>query len=160
MQNSEYPGANGASIDVGGRASERTRLGRALAATGLAEALPRLGIERVAGEDGELVLRAELPGVTAEAIDLVVDEDELTISGEFPGLPVDDGLALLSERPEGPFEHSFYLPTEVDPARIEARLSDGVLEVRMPRAERGARRIPVVDGGDARAEAPGQGGAL
>ena len=91
-----------------------------------------------------LVLRADLPGVTAESLELQVQDNKLTLFGrvEFDA-PPDDRLRH-QEYPHGDFLRSFILSDDVDHDRITARLADGVLELTLPRAERTKpRKIPI-----------------
>ena len=86
-------------------------------------------------EDG-LLLRSPLPGLDAKKLELEVDGDELTISGEWPEEPAgDDTVARRTERPHGRFTRTLRLPFEVESTKIQARLERGVLEVELPRAE-------------------------
>lgn len=96
--------------------------------------------------DKEIVLKAELPGLKRDAIDLTVEHNTLTIRGQRPP---DDGTADAqfhrSERVFGPFTRSFTLPNTVDAARVKAEYRDGVLTVRLPRREEARPRQIAVD---------------
>lgn len=94
--------------------------------------------------EGGLVLRADLPGVTAEGLELQVQDNKLTLFGRVSS-NVPAGAAVLHQEYEVcDFLRSFILSEEVDHDRIEAKLSGGVLEVLLPRADRPEpRRIPV-----------------
>jgi HSP20 family protein len=85
----------------------------------------------------ELVLLADLPGVDPSAIELTVDGNVLTIKGEKPqGAPVGvSGSGRTLERPFGPFQRQVPLTSEVDVDKIVADVQNGVLQVRMPKAE-------------------------
>jgi HSP20 family molecular chaperone IbpA len=80
-----------------------------------------------------LVLVADLPGVPNENLDIQVKNDILTISArvkdEAPGAPVYREFELAS------FFRQFQLAESVDTERIAARLSNGVLELTLPKAE-------------------------
>jgi len=96
-------------------------------------------------ESGEgLVLRADLPGVTSEGLELQVQDNKLTLFGRVTQ-EVPQARALLHQEYDVcDFLRSFILSDEVDHDRIEAKLNNGVLEVLLPRAERPEpRRIPV-----------------
>ena len=83
-----------------------------------------------------LVLRAELPGVDKDNIDVRVENGVLTLQGERKtDTDLDDKNAFRRERIFGRFARSFTLPTTVDAARITARYRDGVLEIVLPKAE-------------------------
>ena len=86
------------------------------------------------GED--LVIRAELPGVDRNDIDVRVENGVLILRGERKHAEaVEEKNAYRMERVYGSFARSFSLPTTVDPSRISASLRDGVLEVVLPKAE-------------------------
>jgi HSP20 family protein len=82
------------------------------------------------------VLKAELPGLRREDIDLTVENSTLTIRGERrrdDGVPEDRYHRL--ERVHGVFQRSFTLPTTIDAARVRAEYRDGVLTVTLPQRE-------------------------
>ncbi len=91
-----------------------------------------------------LVLLADLPGVAPDSLELQVQDNKLTLFGRVDAtLPV--GAQLIHEEYRvGHFLRSFILSDEVDHENIAAKLNHGVLEVVLPRAQRGEpRRIPV-----------------
>jgi HSP20 family protein len=78
-------------------------------------------------------IRADLPGVGENDLQLSVSGRELTISGTREADPLDEGDNLfLDERTFGRFRHTFTLPDDVDPAHIRAELRDGVLTLYLP----------------------------
>lgn len=90
--------------------------------------------------DAGLVLRADLPGVTAESLELQVQDNKLTLFGRVEAdLPPEDRL-VHQEYQVGDFLRSFILSDDVDHERITARFIDGVLELTLPRAERAKPR--------------------
>lgn len=94
-------------------------------------------------EEG-LVLCADLPGVTAEGLELQVQDNKLTLFGRVTSDVPEDAQLLHQEYHVCDFLRSFILSDEVDHDRISAKISNGVLEVVLPRAERPApRRIQV-----------------
>jgi HSP20 family protein len=93
----------------------------------------------------ELVLKAELPDMTREDIDITVDRGTLTIKGEkkFAGEPKEEQFHRI-ERRYGAFSRSFSLPETVDPNKVSADYKNGVLTVRLPlREEAKPRSIKV-----------------
>src|SRR3954465_11391795 len=78
--------------------------------------------------DHELVLKAELPDMTREDIDVTVDKGTLTIKGEkkFAGEVREEQFHGI-ERRYGSFSRSFSLPPTVDPGRVAAEYRNGVL---------------------------------
>jgi HSP20 family protein len=93
----------------------------------------------------ELVLKAELPEMTREDIDITVDNGTLTIRGEkkFSGEVKEESFHRI-ERRYGTFSRSFSLPRTVDTAKVGAEYKNGVLTVRLPlREEAKPRQIKV-----------------
>ena len=83
-----------------------------------------------------LILSAELPGVSREELELKVEGNVLTLRGERQrDKTIQDEQYHRVERTYGTFSRSFTLPSTVDSARIEARFKDGILEVTLPKAE-------------------------
>lgn len=94
-----------------------------------------------------LVLYADLPGVTAEGLDLQVQDNRLTLFGRIQGADQSPSNMVHQEYQEGDFLRSFILSDEVDHERIQAKLTNGVLRVDLPRAARAKpRRIEVAPG--------------
>ncbi len=95
------------------------------------------------GED--LVLRAEVPGVEKNDIQVSVEDNRLVIQGERKREDeIDDEHAYRLERSIGQFVRSFVLPKTVDASKIQASYTNGVLEVRLPKADTAKpRRIAI-----------------
>jgi HSP20 family protein len=81
-----------------------------------------------------LVVRAELPGLSAQDIDVTFERGVLTVSGERRA-PEGKGGYHRRERPWGRFSRSFSLPDDVDPERATAGWRNGILTVRVPQRE-------------------------
>ena len=80
--------------------------------------------------DGDLMVRAELPGVKLEDVDITIHDRVLTISGERKlEEETERGGYYVRERRHGSFRRSMTLPEGVEEDRIRARFQDGVLEV-------------------------------
>ena len=95
--------------------------------------------------DHEVVLKAELPDMTREDIDITVDNGTLTIRGEkkFSGEAKEEQFHRI-ERRYGSFTRSFSLPQTVDTTKVGAEYKNGVLTVRLPlREEAKPRQIKV-----------------
>lgn len=94
-------------------------------------------------DDDELVLSADLPGVTAENVDIQFENRELTIRGKV--CPRYDNVKLLySEYGIGDFHRTFKIGEAIDIAEISAEMSDGVLMLHLPKSEKlKPRRIAV-----------------
>jgi HSP20 family protein len=94
----------------------------------------------------ELVLKAELPDMTREDIDVTVENFVLTIKGEkkLSGDVKEEQFHHV-ERRYGTFTRSFSLPQTVDPNRVTAEYKHGVLTVRLPLREEAKPRSIKVD---------------
>jgi HSP20 family protein len=94
-----------------------------------------LRLDIVANGD-DYVITAGVPGLKAEGLSLEVLGDTVTIRGELPAAETPEGAeVLLHERRYGKFARSVTLPAEVDGAKAEAAIADGVLTLRLPKAE-------------------------
>ena len=102
---------------------------------GLAEGawLPAVDVSE---SEHEFVVRAELPGMSHEDIDINVQENVLTLKGEKKQEKKEEKENFHRlERTYGGFSRSFTLPAGVKPEDIKATFKDGVLEVTMPKTE-------------------------
>ena len=96
-------------------------------------------------EDNRYVIRADIPGVKPEDIEVTMDNGVLTIRGErrFEETEEKENFKRI-ERSHGIFYRRFSLPDDTDAEAIEATGKDGVLEVTIPKtAERHSKRIEV-----------------
>lgn len=96
----------------------------------------------------ELVFRAELPGLSHEDVDVEIEDGVLTIQGEKKYEKREQNAeGLLYERRWGTFNRRFTLPRAVAADGITADLENGVLTVRVPKAEEAkGRKIEVRNG--------------
>jgi HSP20 family protein len=96
--------------------------------------------------DHELVLKAELPDMSRDDIDVTVENFVLTIKGEKKAsTEVKDDQYHHVERRYGAFSRSFSLPQTVDSNRVSADYKNGVLTVRLPLREEAKPRTIKVD---------------
>ena len=95
--------------------------------------------------EDHFVLRADLPGMSEEDVNIELEDSTLTISGERKTEHQQEGDGYYRvERATGSFSRSLTLPKGVDPEAVSARFDRGVLEVRIPKpAERKPRRISI-----------------
>ena len=83
-----------------------------------------------------LVIRAELPGVSREDMDVRIENGVLTLRGERKREEeINEDNAFRLERAYGSFTRSFSLPRTVDASKVTAQYRDGVLEVSVPKQE-------------------------
>jgi HSP20 family protein len=96
-------------------------------------------------ENDSFVVRADVPGVEPSAIDVSLDNDILSISGQRgTATASDDAATRRVERFTGRFSRRFRMPDTVDADGITARCNNGILEVIIPKApDVPARRITV-----------------
>lgn len=87
-------------------------------------------------------IHAELPGMSEDQIDIQVQDRELIISGEMKN--GQRGRTHRSTRRSGRFEYRTYLPSDIKTDKVSARLSNGILTVRVPKSDMAKpRRIEV-----------------
>ena len=87
-------------------------------------------------EKDSYLIKADLPGVKQNEIDISVDDDTLTLKGDRKVEKEEkDKNYYRSERVYGAFQRSFALPSSVDATKIAANYKDGVLEIRIPKTE-------------------------
>ena len=97
----------------------------------------------------EMIVSAELPGLEKKDVDIAVDDDLLTISGEKleeKTEGVDEKKFHVWERSYGAFRRSFSLPRVVDASKINAEFKNGVLKIHMPKttaAQAKGRKIEI-----------------
>ena len=86
----------------------------------------------VRDEQDAFVLTALVPGLKAENLNIQVLDDVLSIEGSFPE---DTNEFLLQELPNGSFRRELRLPSPLEADKVEARIADGILTLRLPKAE-------------------------
>lgn len=108
-------------------------LSRGLLGTPTAGVFPLMNITE---DKDNYYVRAELPGLKADDLDISVTGDALSIAGERR-LPAEDEKAKYHrrEREAGGFSRIITLPAQVDTGKVDARCKDGLLTVTLPKAE-------------------------
>ena len=88
------------------------------------------------GDKDNYYLRAEIPGLKSDELDIQVTSNTITLSGERK-IPVEDENAKYHrrEREAGTFSRGISLPGDANPDKVEAALKDGILTVTIPKAE-------------------------
>lgn len=83
-------------------------------------------------QDDAYVLSALVPGLNAEDLNIQILEDIVRIEGEYK---TDENQYLMQELPHGSFNRILRLPTVIDADNVEAKITDGVLTLTLPKAE-------------------------
>ncbi len=101
--------------------------------------------------DEGLVVLVELPGMSADQVDVSVQDGVLTLSGERPvPADVEADAWVRRERATGAFERSFTLPEGTRPDQIQASFDNGVLELKIPHPpEQRPHKVQIGVGADA-----------
>ena len=111
----------------------------------------------VLSEDGDILVRAELPGVRPEDVDITLSRGVLTIQGQRTVEEESGGAGyLIRERRHGSFRRRMQLPEGINEDSISARFENGVLEVRITgvAAVQEPRRIQIESAGAGSEGAP------
>lgn len=111
----------------------------------LADVAPRIKID-VSEQDSTYLVKAEIPGVRKEDIDVRIEGDQVTISAEakVEKEEEDKGRVICKERREGYASRSFTLGCPVDGDHADASYKDGVLALKLPKkAATSAKRLAI-----------------
>jgi HSP20 family protein len=104
--------------------------------------VPRVDIYET---NDEIVLLADMPGVTPESLEITLEQDVLALNG-YVQAQEQEGYALAyAEYRIGDFVRNFTLSAHVNEDRIEARLKDGVLHLHLPKEKPTTRKISVAN---------------
>ncbi|MFO8112831.1 MAG: Hsp20/alpha crystallin family protein [Desulfosalsimonadaceae bacterium] len=90
--------------------------------------------------ENEINLLADMPGVKSDDVDIDLRENTLTIAGEITPFEEGDEEDLLVEYEVGRYFRQFTIPELIDQEKIDAQLSDGVLKLVLPKAEKAKPR--------------------
>jgi HSP20 family protein len=105
----------------------------------LEEAAPKeremlLAVDVQTDEDS-YVVTALVPGLAADDLSIEVLNNTVSLRGEFKSTEIEDAKYLVSELPAGRFSRVITVPTVLDAAKAEAHIHNGVLHLRVPKAE-------------------------
>jgi HSP20 family protein len=107
------------------------------------ERIPKVDI--IDRED-EIVVRAEVPGVNKDDLDVSVSDNTVTIRGETRHEEKEEkGDYYRSEMTRGSFARTVMLPTNVDADQAKATFSEGVLEMTLPKVEQAKKKTVKID---------------
>lgn len=99
--------------------------------------MPEVDVMR---EDGNLLVRADLPGIKPEEVQIEIENGMLTVSGQHEETSEEKHRHYLRhERRSGSFSRALPLPEGVEPSAVTATIRDGVVEVRIPLPEAAAK---------------------
>lgn len=94
--------------------------------------MPRVNIYETSEE---IVLIADMPGVDERSVDITLEKNVLTIHGSVSTIDAEGYQLVYAEYGEGDYERSFTLSNQIDQDNIEAIVSNGVLNLHLPKAE-------------------------
>ena len=95
----------------------------------------------------EITLLADMPGVSGDRVGIDLHDDQLTLTGDVETQGSDKERVLLREYETGRFHRTFTVSDRIDQGKITASMSDGVLRLVLPKAEKAKpRRIEVKTG--------------
>jgi HSP20 family protein len=118
------------------------RMGQLFEAGGEGGSDPWVPMVETDESDDAYLVRAELPGMKKDDVDVELRGNELRITGEVKADGNGNGKPLRQRR--GKFAYRASLPADAEPQKVDAQLTDGVLTVRVPKAAQAqARKITV-----------------
>ena len=103
-------------------------------------------------EDGHFVVHLDLPGVSADTIDLTVEQNVLTVHAERKPPVADSAERVVDERTYGVFSRQLFLGDTLDSDQLTADYTAGVLTLKIPIAEKAKPRKVEISGGPDRKE--------
>jgi HSP20 family protein len=93
-------------------------------------------------DEGEAyVITAPLPGIKSEDLNIEITEYTVRLRGEMPEEKLEGKEYILRERPSGRFSRSVELPSALDAETAEANLENGILTLRIPKAEQARPKV-------------------
>lgn len=90
--------------------------------------------------DDRISVLADMPGVKPSTLKIDLRENLLTLTGRVDGLEKEGESPVLQEFSSGSYFRQFTLSESIDQSKIDAKLSDGVLRLELPKAERAKPR--------------------
>lgn len=90
----------------------------------------------IASDDQKVVIEALAPGLDTDSLKVQALQNRITISGEKSRLNVEAEKFHRNERSTGKFSRTIELPTQIDPEKVTAEYTNGILKVTMPKAEK------------------------
>jgi HSP20 family protein len=103
-------------------------------------------------ENNSFVVHMDLPGVSADSIDLTVEQNVLTVHAERKPPVGDSSERVVAERPYGVFSRQLFLGDTLDTDNLSANYEDGVLTLTIPFLEEAKPRKVQINSGSSRKE--------
>lgn len=98
----------------------------------------------VSETDKEVEIKADVPGIEPDKVNVEVSDEDVRISGEYESKEEEKGKTHYRlERQSGSFERLIPLPSKVVSDKAKAEIKDGVLEVKMPKQEVSQKKVRV-----------------
>lgn len=95
----------------------------------------------VIDREDEVLIRAEVPGVAKDDLDISMSDDSLTLRGSVEHEEHrEEEDYVVQETRHGAFSRTIPLPAYVDQTKVKARYNDGIVELTLPKTERSKRR--------------------
>jgi HSP20 family protein len=125
------------------KAEKQVAAGRGESTKGLPTFIPQVDIY----EDAKVItVQADMPGVDKEGVSINVKDDQLTINGKVTQ-PAEGETTLHQEYEVGNYFRQFTLSDVIDQEKITAKMTDGVLTLTLPKAEKAVpRKIEITAG--------------
>jgi len=104
-----------------------------------------IAVDMYEADDDKVVIKAALPGMEAEDVDISITGNTLTVKGEFQAEEEGErGSVYFQERRYGKFQRSITLPGDIDADAVDAEFEDGILTMTLPKTEEAKpKQIPV-----------------
>ncbi|MDK2903126.1 MAG: hypothetical protein PWQ93_1045 [Clostridiales bacterium] len=91
--------------------------------------------------DNDILIKADVPGMNEKDIDIEVTDNDVTISGKYEEETKDEGKGyIVHERRSGAFSRTIPISVDIVPDKAQAKFSNGVLEITIPKAETSKRK--------------------
>lgn len=94
--------------------------------------------------ENDLVIQAAIAGIKVEDIDVLIEDEMITIKGDRPNPVQEDGDYFIEECYWGTFSRKIILPVEVDSSRADAAMKEGILTIRIPKIQREKKKKLIV----------------
>lgn len=94
--------------------------------------------------ESDLVIQAAVAGMKVEDLDVLIEDEVITIKGNRPNPLQETGDYFIEECYWGTFSRKIILPVEVDSSRADAAMKEGILTIRIPKIQREKKKKLVV----------------